>query len=138
MMAESDAPAPRKPRAPRRRRDSEPPETPDPIEIAMHAVASGADRHGAARAVLEKHACLIDIQCQREKEELGVLRVQRLTRWLILLAVAATPAALGALLWNASRSTSLVIEPFEVPPALAQRGLSSYIRDISKRSISTN
>ena len=119
---------PKKPRAaPRRRKAEAPPDTPDPIEIAMAAVATGADRHGAARAVLEKHACLIDIQCEREKEELGVLRVQRLTRWLILVAVAAVIAALGALVWNASRSTSLVIEPFGVPPALAQRGLTGKV-----------
>ena len=115
-------------RRPRRRKaEAAPPDTPDPIEIAMAAVATGADRHGAARAVLEKHACLIDIQCEREKEELGVLRVQRLTRWLILVAVAALIAGMAALLWNASRSTSLVIEPFEVPPALAQRGLNGKV-----------
>lgn len=121
------APAGRKPRQQRRRADSDFPDTPDPVEIAMAAVATGADRHQAARAVLEKHACLIDIQCEREKEELGVLRVQRLTRWLVLGAVLALLIALGALIWNASRSTSLVIEPFGVPPTLAQRGLTGKV-----------
>jgi tetratricopeptide (TPR) repeat protein len=116
----------RKARAPRRE-DADFPDTPDPIEIAMAAVATGADRHEAARAVLEKHACLIDVQCAREKEELGVLRVQRLTRWLILAAGLALLAGVAALIWNASRSTSLVIEPFGVPPALAQRGLTGKV-----------
>lgn len=124
-----DAPAKRK-SAPRRRakqREAELPDTPDPVEIAMVAVASGADRHGAARAVLEKHARLIDIQCAREKEEWRVLRVQRLTRWLILLAVAALLAAIGGALWSASRSSSLIIEPFGVPPALERRGLTGKV-----------
>jgi tetratricopeptide (TPR) repeat protein len=93
----------------------------------MAAVATGADRHGAARAVLEKHARLIDIQCQREKEELGVLKVQRLTRWLILAAVLALLIGLASAIWIAARSNSLVIEPFEVPPALAQRGLNGRV-----------
>jgi tetratricopeptide (TPR) repeat protein len=126
-MADGDTIAPRKPRAPRRRKDAELPDTPDPIEIAMKAMATGADRHGSAQAVLEKHACLIDIQCAREKEELAVLRVQRLTRWLVLAAVAGLLVGLGALLWGAARSSSLVIEPFGVPPALAERGLTGKV-----------
>jgi tetratricopeptide (TPR) repeat protein len=129
-MADIDeAPSKRKaaPRRKAKRADSELPDTHDPVEIAMVAVATGADRHGAARAVLEKHARLIDIQCQREREEWRVLRVQRLTRWLILLAVAAALAAIGAALWSASRSSSLIIEPFGVPPALERRGLTGKV-----------
>ena len=34
---------------------------------------------------------------------------------------------MAALLWNASHSTSLVIEPFEVPPQLTQRGLTGKV-----------
>ncbi|MES2753770.1 MAG: tetratricopeptide repeat protein [Pseudomonadota bacterium] len=103
------------------------PDTPDPIEIALKAVAADADGHPLARAVLEKHAKLLDVQCQREREEWSVLRVQRWTRWLILGAVVALLVGIAALLWNASRSTSLVIEPFEVPPQLAQRGLTGKV-----------
>ena len=103
------------------------PDTPDPIEIAMVAVASGADRHGAARAVLEKHACLIDVQCEREREELAILRLRRFTRWLILAGVVALLATVLWAGWAAARSTSLVIEPFEVPPALEQRGLNGRV-----------
>jgi hypothetical protein len=94
-MADSEVSAkPKRRRAPRPAEDQ--PDTPDPIEIAMTAVATGADRHGAGRAVLEKHARLIDIQCEREKEELGVLRLQRLTRWLILAAVILMIAGLAS------------------------------------------
>jgi hypothetical protein len=125
-MADSEVSAkPKRRRAPRPAEDQ--PDTPDPIEIAMTAVATGADRHGAGRAVLEKHARLIDIQCEREKEELGVLRLQRLTRWLILAAVILMIAGLASAIWVAGRSKSLVIEPFEVPPALAQRGLNGRV-----------
>jgi tetratricopeptide (TPR) repeat protein len=117
--------------APRKRRVKDTadavPDTPDPIEIAMVAVASGADRHGAARAVLEKHASLIDVQCEREREELAVLRLRRFTRWLILAGVVALFSSVIAAGWAAARSSSLVIEPFEVPPALEQRGLNGRV-----------
>ncbi len=93
----------------------------------MKAIAAGGDPSGAARAVLEKHGCLIDIQCRREREELANVRVQRITRWLILSAVA---ALLGGAAWamvSASRSNSLVLEPLSVPPALAARGLTGKV-----------
>jgi tetratricopeptide (TPR) repeat protein len=102
-------------------------DSPDPVEIAMKAVAAGAVPGSAARIVLEKHAGLIDIQCRREREELGVLRVQRITRWLILLAAAAALIAVAALIWNASRTVSLVVEPFRVPPALGNSGLGGEV-----------
>jgi tetratricopeptide (TPR) repeat protein len=119
-------------RSPRRQAsENSPPEpandTPDPIEIAMKAIATGADRHGAAQAVLEKHAGLIDIQCRREREELGNVRVQRITRWLILAAVAAVLLAIAAMMVAASQSRALVVEPLSVPPALEARGLSGRV-----------
>ncbi|HWH22805.1 MAG TPA: hypothetical protein VNT25_05875, partial [Allosphingosinicella sp.] len=125
-MAEADGEL-AKPKRPRRPREPSFADSPDPIEIAMKAVATGADRHSAARAVLEKHASLIDKQCAREDEELRILRLRRLTRWLILAAVGATLLGIGAAVWAASRSNSLVIEPFEVPPALEQRGISGRV-----------
>ena len=127
-MADVD-PAPGKKKVRRRRADVEPAklDTPDPIEIAMKAVAAGAVPGSAAQTVLEKHAGLIDIQCRREREELANVRVQRITRWLILTAVAALLAGMAALVWNASRSESLVVEPFRVPPALANAGLGGEV-----------
>lgn len=116
-----------KPKRPRRPREPAFVDSPDPIEIAMKAVATGADRHSAARAVLEKHASLIDKQCAREDEELRILRLRRLTRWLILAAVAAVLLGFGVAVWAASRSNSLVIEPFEVPPVLEQRGITGRV-----------
>jgi len=93
----------------------------------MKAIAAGGDPSGAARAVLEKHGCLIDIQCRREREELANVRVQRITRWLILTAVAALLAGAAWAMVSASRSDSLVLEPLSVPPALEARGLTGKV-----------
>jgi tetratricopeptide (TPR) repeat protein len=117
-----------KPKRPRQRQSRVPDaDSPDPIEIAMRAIATGADQHGAARAVLEKHACLIDAQCARESEELKALRLRRFTRYGVLLLVSAVLVGIAALLYNASRSRVLVVEAFQVPAALDQRGLSGRV-----------
>jgi tetratricopeptide (TPR) repeat protein len=102
-------------------------DTPDPIEIAMKAAAAGAVPSSAAMVVLEKHAGLIDIQCKREREEWAVLRVQRVTRWLLLSTGLALLAGIAVLLWSASQARTLVIEPFSVPPMLEQRGLTGKV-----------
>ena len=102
-------------------------DTPDPIEIAMKAAAAGAVPSSAAMVVLEKHAGLIDIQCKREREEWAVLRVQRVTRWLLLSTGLALLAGIALLLWSASQARTLVIEPFSVPPMLEQRGLTGKV-----------
>lgn len=125
-MADADAKVP-KAKRPRRPPEASFADSPDPIEIAMKAVATGADRHSAARAVLEKHASLIDIQCRREREELANVRVQRITRWLILAAVAALLIGVGALMLSAVKGEALVVEPFRVPPALSQAGMGGEV-----------
>ena len=96
-MADRDAPRPkRKSAAP------ELPESPGPVEIAMAAAASGKPLPEAARAVLEKHAALIDIQCRHEREEIAYVRIQRITRWLILGAVAALLLGIAAFIRGAA------------------------------------
>lgn len=103
------------------------PETPDAIDIAMHALATGGDQSGIARAVLEKHAKLIDIQCKREREELENVRVQRIIRWLMIGAVAALMILIGFAVYEAVATEALVVEPFRVPPALEQSGLGGEV-----------
>lgn len=103
------------------------PDTPDAVEIAMKAIASGADQHASARAVLEKHAVLLDVQSRREQEEWALLRLQRLTRWLFIGAATAIFLGVAATLWAASQSRSLIVEPFSVPPALAERGVTGEV-----------
>ena len=124
-MAEADDAKIRRKRA--RKSSDELPETPDPVDIAMHALATGADQHGVARAVLEKHARLIDIQCKREREELENVRVQRITRWLILSAVAALLLGIAGGIYTAVGSEALVVEPFRVPAGLSQAGLGGEV-----------
>ena len=124
-MADADEPLVRR-RRPRKPKD-ELPETPDAVDIAMHALATGGGNGAIARAVLEKHARLIDIQCRREREELENVRVQRIMRWLMLLAIAGLIAAIVAGIYAAVRTEALVVEPFEVPPALSQAGLGGQV-----------
>jgi tetratricopeptide (TPR) repeat protein len=124
-VADADEPLVRR-RRPRKPKD-ELPETPDAVDIAMHALATGGGNGAIARAVLEKHARLIDIQCRREREELENVRVQRIMRWLMLLAIAGLIAAIVAGIYAAVRTEALVVEPFEVPPALSQAGLGGQV-----------
>jgi hypothetical protein len=117
-------------RQPRRRtasRAADMPDTHDAIEIAMKAVATGADQHASARAVLEKHAALLDVQSRREQEEWALLRLQRLTRWIFIGAALIVLLGLAGTLWAASQSRSLIVEPFSVPPALAERGVTGEV-----------
>ena len=117
-------------RRPRRRaasRHQDMPDTHDAIEIAMKAIATGADQHASARTVLEKHAVLLDVQSRREQEEWALLRLQRLTRWIFMGAAAIVLLGLGGTLWAASQSRSLIVEPFSVPPALAERGVTGEV-----------
>lgn len=117
-------------RRPRRRaasRHQEMPDTPDAVEMAMKAIATGADQHASARAVLEKHAVLLDVQSRREQEEWALLRLQRLTRWIFIGAAASVLLGVAGALWAASQSRSLIVEPFSVPPALVERGVTGEV-----------
>lgn len=103
------------------------PDTPNAIEIAMKAIATGADQHASARTVLEKHAVLLDVQSRREQEEWALLRLQRLTRWLFIGATVILLLGVAGTLWAASQSRALIVEPFSVPPALAERGVTGEV-----------
>lgn len=117
-------------RRPRRRaasRTADMPDTHDAIEIAMKAIVTGADQHASARTVLEKHAVLLDVQSRREEEEWALLRLQRLTRWIFISAALIVLLGVAGTLWAASQSRSLIVEPFSVPPALAERGVNGEV-----------
>src|SRR5687767_1220770 len=53
------------------------PTTPDPIEIAMVAAASGKPLPDAARSVLEKHGKLIDRQADLAQAQCAELKLRR-------------------------------------------------------------
>ncbi len=103
----------------RRRTASRPapllPDTPDPVDIAMEQVNAGGA--GPAAALLRNQNILVQAQIEE-------LRLKRVTRFLILSLVLGLLVTFAALIVKASQSTAMIVEPFEVPPALAQNGLT--------------
>lgn len=96
---------------------SDAPTTPDPIEIAMEAEATGAAPSGVAREVLTKQSALIGWQIASERAGFALK---------VLTGAAGLAAAmlLAAMAWQANQASGVVIKPFSVPPSLAQRGVT--------------
>jgi Tfp pilus assembly protein PilF len=100
--------------------DADLPTTPDGVEIALEANAKGEIPTGIARIVLEKQAAFLDTQI----EELHRHRV----RDYLFTSLAATALALvGFFVWSAANSRGIVVEAFDTPPALAERGLTPQV-----------
>ena len=93
------------------------PTTPDPIEIAMEAEASGVAPEGIAHEVLRKQSALIGWQIASERAGFAL-------KVLTALAGLAVAAVIAGMMWRASQADGLVVEPFSVPPELAQRGVT--------------
>ncbi len=101
----------------RRRRKAAPaPTTPDPVELAMAAEARDAAPDSPARQVLVEHRRLI-------RAQIAQARRQAVRELAIMAFVGLIVFSAGLVVWNASRASGLVIQPFTVPPALAERGL---------------
>ncbi len=96
------------------------PTTADPLEIAMDAAAKGAPPEGAAHRILIEQARLIRLQIVGERLSNGL-------KMLTGLAGFAAAATLGVMVWQASQYQGLVVEPFSVPPELAQSGLTGEV-----------
>jgi tetratricopeptide (TPR) repeat protein len=112
--------------APRRRRPkAEPaPTTPDPIEIAMETEAKDASPDSPARRVLLKQELLIGADLKLRGWQIASERAGYALKLLTGAAGLAVAAAVGAMIWSASRADGLVIEAFSVPAALAERGIT--------------
>lgn len=100
------------------------PTTPDPIEMAMEAEAHDTAADSPARRVLVEQLELIRTQTklgrrQIASESLGLALKIGLGFLGLVVAI-----VLGVMVWTASRADGLVIQPFSVPPALAQRGVT--------------
>jgi tetratricopeptide (TPR) repeat protein len=111
-----------------------PPSSPDPIEIAMVAAASGKPLPDAALNVLEKHAKLIDRQADLAQAQCAELKLRRVGEgvraalWAILaIAALAVVGLVAAVLVRASRSDALIVQSFRVPPSLAAKGLTGEV-----------
>lgn len=124
-MADADEVRIRRKRAPKPR--NELPETPDAIDIAMHAAVSGKPLPDAARRLLHEQAELIHAQCAELHLRAMGQRV-RAALWAILaIAAVAILALIALLLVHAARADALIVESFQVPPELNAQGLSGQV-----------
>jgi hypothetical protein len=101
----------------RSRRGRSAPTTPDPIEIAMEAEASGHAPRGVAERLLVDQGQLVRAQLTSERLAIGL-------KLLTGLAGLTLVVGLAVMVWSASQADGLVIKPFSVPPALAERGVT--------------
>jgi tetratricopeptide (TPR) repeat protein len=102
----------------RRARKTGGPTTPDPIEIAMESVASGASPTGVAHEVLQRQSALL-------RWQIATQRAAFVMRLLLAAASLTVAGVLVALVWSASLADGLIIEAFETPPDIAAQGYSS-------------
>ena len=93
------------------------PTTPDPIEIAMEAEASGVAPAGIAHEFLANQNRLVSWQIASERAGFAL-------KVLTGLAGLAVVAGLSWAMWDASRASGAVIEPFDSAPALEAQGLT--------------
>ena len=112
-----------------------------PAAVALALGRAGKGARGFdddAQAFLRKHTRLIDLQVENlhETRELSLshLRWRRFSdRMKALLQVMTAVVALfiaigvGWMAWSASQERGLVIEPFSVPPDLAQKGMTGQV-----------
>jgi tetratricopeptide (TPR) repeat protein len=89
----------------------------------MEAEASGTAPTGEASALLRRQSALIDKQLVLASNEIFRNRIRSVRDIAIAAMVVALVVALGAVVWSASRTTGLVVQPFSVPPELVEDGL---------------
>jgi len=103
------------------------PETPNAVDIAMHAVASGKPLPDVARRLLEEQSELVHAQCSEIRTRQVGERV-RAALWAVLaIAAAAIVVLIGVMLVQAARTDALVVQSFRVPPAMQSRGLTGEV-----------
>jgi tetratricopeptide (TPR) repeat protein len=103
------------------------PETPDAVDIAMAAAVSGRPLPDVARRLLEEQSALIHAQCA-ELHLRGIGERVRAALWAILaIAALAILGLLALLLVHAASANALIVQSFQVPPALSTQGLSGQV-----------
>jgi tetratricopeptide (TPR) repeat protein len=100
------------------------PPTPDPLTMAVRADVLGENPGSMARAVLERQAKLIQSDVTHRNWQIA--REAAGAALMILAAVSAFTAVVivAGVLWSATQYRGLTIQPFSVPPALEERGLT--------------
>jgi hypothetical protein len=89
----------------------------------MEAEASGRAPTGEASALLRRQSLLIDEQIGLARNERFRNRIRSVRDIAIAFMVVALLLTVGTVVWSASRTTGLVIQPFSVPPELVEDGL---------------
>jgi tetratricopeptide (TPR) repeat protein len=113
-----DLPDPQHRHAPRQ---PEPlPDSPDPVEIAMDLERHDPAPDSPARRLLINQNRLVTTQIASERLGAGL-------KLLTGLAGIAAAIALGVMAWSAAQTRALVVQPFSVPPELAQRGMTGEV-----------
>jgi tetratricopeptide (TPR) repeat protein len=103
------------------------PDTPDAVDIAMAAAVSGKPLPDVARRLLEEQSALIHAQCA-ELHLRGIGERVRAALWAILaIAALAIVGLIALLVVHAARANALIVQSFQVPPALATQGLSGQV-----------
>lgn len=104
------------------------------IDLAMEEARGDPALRGHVAAFLEDQRALIADQRHHMRIQLRQLRLGIAEKWLgVLLRVAtaftglAVAAGLAYLIWNAASSNNLVMDSFQVPPVLADKGLSGPV-----------
>jgi len=107
---------------------------PAAVALALHAAHSDPSIAEDARAFLRNQNSLIDIQKHHLHEQFKNLRLNIWEKRMGLLLRIATgfvgliiAAGLTYMIWDASQSSGLLIEPFSVPPDLVSRGLTGQV-----------
>ena len=105
---------------PRRAKRAPAPTTPDPIEIAMEAEASGVAAFGEASLLLADQRRLIRAELMQRRALLAAF----------VLGALIVAGVFGAMVWNATQADGLTIEAFESPPDLQQQGFPPELRRV--------
>src|ERR1700753_1911902 len=107
--------------------------------VAIHLALASASRAEADGFLQEQRAFIKDQRHHLHEQfiqlRLGIWekRLGVLLRLATLCVGIAAAAAIGLMVWDALHSNGLLIEPFSVPPDLAQRGLTG--RGVAARSL---
>jgi tetratricopeptide (TPR) repeat protein len=109
--ARKSAPAKRRPKGPT---------TPDPIEIAMEALASNGETDSPAHRLLVQQERLVRWQIAQDQAGFALKVLTVLVGLLAVLVV-------GLMVWQARSANGVLIQPFSVPPELAERGLTGEV-----------
>jgi tetratricopeptide (TPR) repeat protein len=84
-----------------------------------------------ARAYLKQQTRLVGIQTEHLHEQRAVqithLRLRVALEGFVVAIIAALIVVIGVMVWNATCDHGLVVEPFSVPPDLAQRGVTGQV-----------